>query len=358
MQPTAPYSARSRGFSLVELMVGMTIGMLVVLAISMSLVAFEAQKRTTTDGSTAQENGLIALVQLEQQIRSAGAGFSNPAAFDCANLYSYYDDGSSVAVPAPAFAGGMAPVVISDGGAGPDTLTIRRGANFLGSIPVAITDAMPQPSAELNVSSTQGFADGDKILVMQGGNCTVMEVTQVQAAALKIQHNPAASGPSWNPPGSCYTATEPCETWPSYSTGAKVLNLGDLLVKTYSVNADHNLQMVDSSTSLAASQTFILGKDIVNVQAQYGVSSAAGTQPVSSWVDATGSWSALDSDEIKRIKAIRLTVVARSSRKENTNVTTAAPGGVDVSYLPDWQRYRYRVYTTIIPLRNIIWANV
>lgn len=347
----------AKGFSLVEVMVGMTLGLLAVLVIMQAFSVFENQKRTTTAGSDAQENGLMAVVQLEQDIRNAGAGLTDSAAFDCSSIYSYYDSGSGTPTsPAPGVPTSvMAPVTIIDGGAtGSDTITMTRGTGFLGSIPVTITSGMPQPSAELNVNSTTGFANGNLILVSQGGNCTVMEVTQVQGAALKIQHNPGSSGPTYNPAASFYN-TAPGNTWPSFTTGAKILNFGSLVINTYSVDANYSLQMVDTSAVVTT-----LVKDIVRLQAKYGISSAVGNQDVAQWVDATAAtgFNTLDSAKVKRIKAIQITVVARSGKKEAGNVTTSAPGGVDVSTLPDWQKYRYRVYTTIIPLRNIIWANV
>jgi type IV pilus assembly protein PilW len=39
---------------------------------------------------------------------------------------------------------------------------------------------------------------------------------------------------------------------------------------------------------------------------------------------------------------------------DDTNVD-AAPK-IDLSNDPDWQHYRYRVFETIIPLRNMIWS--
>lgn len=346
----------SKGFSLIEILVGMTLGLLTVLIIMQAFSVFENQKRTTTAASDAQENGLMAVVQLEQDIRNAGAGLADSAAFNCSTIFSYYASGSSTTIPAPGMpSSAMAPVTITDGGAtGSDTVTMMRGTEFLGSIPATITDSMPQPSSELNVSRTTGFTDGNLILVSQGGNCTVMQVSQVQGSALKIQHNPASSGPSYNPAASFYN-TAPGDTWPSFTTGAKILNFGSLIVNTYSVDANYNLQMADKSAAVTT-----LVKDIVSLQAQYGISTAAGVQEVSSWVDATATsgFNTLNSDKVKRIKAVRITVVARSGKKETANVTTSAPGGVDITTLPNWQKYRYRVYTTIIPLRNIIWANV
>ena len=355
-----------RGFSLVELMVGMTIGLFVVLIIMQSFTVFEAQKRTTTGSSDAQSSGTMALTHLEQESRNSGAGFSGSAAYNCNNTYSYFDDGAGNTTVNTAVTGVFAPVTIISGGAtGSDSLTIRQGTNFLGSIPTTITSTMPNTSSELNVSSTKGFVVPSKIVISQGGNCTVMEITTVQDAALKLQHNPGGSGATWNPPASFYN-TAPGNTWPgasagpaNYSTGAEIINIGEMFVKTYSVNNTQSLQVLDSSTNIAAPVTYTLVKDIVKLKAEYGVSTGVGVQPVSTWEPATGGWATLDATEVKRIKAIRVTLVARSSKKEIEDVTNAAPGGIDVTSVgADWKKYRYRVYTTIIPIRNTIWSNV
>ena len=48
---------RATGFSLIELMVGMLISLIGTLAMMKTFAAFEAQKRTTTSGDDAQQNG-------------------------------------------------------------------------------------------------------------------------------------------------------------------------------------------------------------------------------------------------------------------------------------------------------------
>ncbi len=351
--------ALHKGFSLVEVMVGMTLGLLTVLVVMKTFSVFEFQKQTTTAGSDAQENGLMAMVQLEQDIRGAGAGLINHDVMNCNTVNSYYNG----TVPAPGMptSGGFAPVSITDGGASAsDTLTISTGgANSLGGIPANITVTMPPTSAEFNISSTVGFSVGQLILLMQGGVCTVMQVTTVQPSALKIQHNSGSSAP--------YNPSTPPSGWPSYTTGATVTDFGSFTTHTYAIDSNYNLQLTDSATGTTLPQM----SDIVRMDAQYGISSAAGVQPVSSWVDATaanGFAAPLSSANIKRIKAIKLVIVARSNKKEVTNVTSSAPTyydastgtttSINISYLPNWQQYRYKVYTTIIPLRNVIWANV
>lgn len=56
-----------RGLSIVELMVGVLIGMLTVVAISQVLMNAEGQKRTATSGGDAQVNGTLALYALDRK---------------------------------------------------------------------------------------------------------------------------------------------------------------------------------------------------------------------------------------------------------------------------------------------------
>lgn len=371
-------SSRQWGMSLVETMVGMALGLLVTLVITEVWGVFESQKQRTVSGSSAQASGLLALTELEQDIRSAGAGLNDAAAFECTHTYSYYETGGSSVSPIPAYAGDMAmvPVQITDGGTGSDTLTAKRGADLLGALPATLTQTMPSSSAELNLSSVAGFADGDVVVGVDSstGNCTVMLVTQVQGSALKLQHNPGGTT-TYNPS----TSFQSTNGWPAYSSGAKILKLGQLVSHAYTVNSNNQLTVTDLSTPTAA-VTSILAADIVKLKAQYGVANV-GSQDVNHWVSATAAtgWNTLDSAKVKRIKAIRQVIVARSSKLEGTNVTAACTnvsGGVnngpcawidseadpapliDLSSNADWQRYRYRVYQTIIPIRNVIWAGV
>lgn len=370
-----------KGFSLVELMVGLTLGLIVTFVITGVWGVFEKQKSTTVAGATAQESGLIALTQIEQDVRNAGAGFNSSSVFQCASIFSYYKDATEQ-VPAPGLptSGGLAPVIITNGATSTasDSLDILKGSEFLGSLAATITDGMPQPSSELNVSFTKGFTSGQLIIVLQNNNCTVMQVTQVQDAALKLQHNPGSSGPTYNPSGNFYNSA-PGNTWPTYSTGAQIINLGTLSKHTFSIDSGFNLLLTETNMPQVgtAPAPIVLDNNIVNMQAQYGIANT-GQQNVVSWVEPTGSWAALDSTEIIRIKAIRLALVARSAKPEGENVTSTCVNNagtnngpcawgdtatdpaplIDLSNNPDWQKYRYRVYQIIIPLRNIIWAGV
>jgi len=369
---------RIRGMSLIETMVGMTLGILVSLIITQVWGVFENQKQRTVSATAGQATGLLALTELEQDVRSAGAGLTDLAAFNCGTIYSYYESGGVQISPVPAYSGsmGLAPVQIIDGGSGPDTVIVRRSSDFLGAIPATLTSAMPSPSSEINISTTSGFADGDVVLLVgASGNCTVTQVTQVQVAAAKLQHNPGA-GITYNPSAAfqnnpaVFPAPPPpapvLTPWPAYVTGDKVMKVGQMVSRSYTVNASNELSVRDDSVPTIAT-TSSLASDIVMVKAQYGIADV-GSQTVNAWVSATAAsgWNMLTPVLLRRIKAVRVVIVARSAKLEATGTTTTAPVAwpdaasptIDLSANPDWQRYRYRTFQLVIPIRNVIWANV
>jgi type IV pilus assembly protein PilW len=204
---------------------------------------------------------------------------------------------------------------------------------------------------------------------------------------------PAASGTTWNPT----VAYRTTNGWPDFKANesyvyAVGVGAGGMIFHTYRVNADGQLEAKRQQAGTLES-TEILVADVVKLQAQYGVSSAAGVQDIQKWVEPVfggtyeTNWDPgnLDEDKVKRIKAIRLAIVMRSPRLEAGVVTgtcttnlgvvnngpcawedtvptppaIASPAPqIDLSADANWQRYRYRVFQTIIPVRNIISAGV
>ena len=71
------------GFSLIELMVGVVIGAWTILVLMGVLGGFEGDKRGTTGGADAQNNGALALDGLQRDIRQGGYGISWPTLFTC-----------------------------------------------------------------------------------------------------------------------------------------------------------------------------------------------------------------------------------------------------------------------------------
>jgi type IV pilus assembly protein PilW len=373
---------RQRGFSLIEVMVGLTVGLLAILAITQTLSMFENQKRNTTANADAQENGLVGLFTIEQDARKAAAGFTHPEAFNCQNFYSYFSTGGLPGAPIPTDVFNTTPVSITDGGSGnPDVVTVRTGVRFLGSIPTKLKATMTNPWDPLIVERIYDFTDSDVIMVVSSGgtNCTLMRVTSIDAANFTLQHA-GGQDPDYNPSNTYMTTN----SWPGYAEGSSVFRVGTaagggVASRTYSVNASNSLQ-ASVAASGAAPNTEVLASEIVELQAQYGIADA-GSQQINDWVSATGAWAAPSVANRQRIKAIRVVVVARSGKRDAAVVTNTCTNNAGTNYGPcawsdsagdpaplidlranagdtEWQHYRYKTYQTVIPMRNVMWSNL
>lgn len=370
---------QQQGFSLVEIMVGIAIGLLGVLIIMQVSVVFEGQKRTTTTGSDAQTTGVIAFYTLERDLRRAGFGFTEPGVFGCA-INRYYDGHS---LPDAV----VTPLILTNGANGkPDTIQILSSAKGNWSVPNRIIAEYLPTKTETFLNTTLGIAIDDILIAYEPGKkCTMFQVTgpvdgkqKLVEGSLKVEHKRGTKEGEgiWNP-------DDPADLFPpdGYGVGALVFNMGNLINHTYSLDAGGNLLLQDATGARA------IASDIVNLQAEYGFDTRVGVQMeprVDTWsatmVDADSNGVMNDAGDIARIVAVRVALVARSALMEKPNadgvcdITIAeaagsraanapswAGGAIDVSKNPDgsananWQCYRYKTFENIIPMRNLMW---
>jgi type IV pilus assembly protein PilW len=342
-----PNSRRSpsyqAGFTLVEIMVGLAIGMLATMVIMQVFTVFEAQKRTTTGTADAQTNGGIALYNIGRELQMAGYPLMpvTNSPLECTTLT--INGAADATIP-----NRLSPVAIADGGAAAgasDTITFRYGNSLMGGAPSQIT-AMGAPTAnDATVGSNLGCQAGDITLITNGTTCAMSSASAVAG-----------------------TTTVTLADTTAAISGANLACLGTWNEITYAVN-NGNLER-NGVPSVAG---------IINLQMQYGVSATANSNQVTQWVDASAAtgWNAPTVANRNRIKAVRIAVVARNAKIEPAAVTAAcssttaaAPTGlcawagsvaspapaVDLSNDSNWARYRYRIFETIIPLRNMIWS--
>lgn len=401
-----PAPKRIRGFSLVELMVGLAIGLLVILIITQAIAMFETQKRTTTSGSDAQQSGLLGLFSIEQDIRLAGAGFNSANLFQCLNQYSSVKlDATSAPVVNAAMT--LVPVLIQDGGAGPgnnsDSIIVRTGSNISGSIRTRLSEATPSSTPPFNflVERIYDFVVNDLIVVVSNDNasCVLMKVTSVTPDTRSLGVASGSGFPEYNPPAvpvvtPPWPASFPENSWVYRVGNTAAVGGGGISSRIYRQGTNQRLEVVDSSVNPPVN-TF-LADGIVNIQAQYGLSAAATTRDVTAWQQPTGAFDAATLtgsggiNDRQRIKAIRIAIIARSSNRERDLVTTqcaaidpnrpdCACQGATTNFGPcawrdiggpaapaidlraaagdtEWQHYRYKVFQTTIPIRNATWA--
>lgn len=353
MHISKKYKINQSGFTLIELMVGLVIGLIATLVIMQTLSLFEGQKRTTVGTADAQVNGSIALYSIQRQVQMAGYGLpiydanslKNDSPLKC-NPSTIDHDANAGTAKVDLF-----PIAIADGGVGgSDQITVRYFPNPNGGLPVNVITIA---GSILGVDNTLGCANNDIALVVHGTTCNAARVSSTNANLAADTTHITLTGPDvasmTTGPGANY---------------ARLSCLGSLTQFTFRVNANQ----LESNNSPVISE-------IVNLQAQYGISATATSNQITQWVEPTGAtWAAPTVANRNRIRAIRIAVVARNGLQEKTNVTTAAPIAwpdvpavapitvaspapvIDLSGTANWQQYRYRVYETIIPLRNLTWS--
>ncbi len=339
------------GFTLIELMVGLVIGLLATLAIMQTLSQFEGQKRSTVGTADTQVNGNIALYSIQRQVQMAGYGLpiydantiKNDSPLRCSP--STIDHDWNAATPKI----DLFPIAITDGGTGSDQISVRYFPSPSGGLPVNVINI---GGTILGVDNTLGCANNDLALVVHGTTCNAARVNDTDLAT-------DTTHVTLTGPDVAFMSTGPGANY------ARLSCLGNLTQQIFSVNANQ----LETNGSPVIS-------DIVNMQAQYGISATANSNQITQWVDATVAtgFAAPTVANRNRIRAIRVAVVARNSVLEKTNVTAAAPaawpdvpvGGpitvaspaptISLTGTANWQQYRYRVYETIIPLRNLTWS--
>lgn len=357
------------------MMVGMVVGLITIIIIMQSFAAFEGQKRTTTNSADAQENGLIALRSIQTEAHMAGAGLVTATGLTCSSMNWYYN-GATGTSP-------IAPVIIANGlGGASDAISLTYSDSPFSSSPAMLTASMLTSDAGVSMDTINmsGFKiNSDKFLVATpsviSGGLPCSRLAYVDTTVV----SPSSAGIAlFNPPPTI-------NIFPSGAVNGYTgfdsfaINMGNFIQNKYSILAN---DLVVTDVSMPNQQPLVIANNIVNIQAQYGVapvnpSIGSPAPAVNCWTDAVGAacnpesgdWANPSAADILRVKAIRIAVVARSSLQEKAvggacTATTAPPtswaGGpvIDLSANPNWKCHRYNVYQTVIPLRNVIWANL
>jgi type IV pilus assembly protein PilW len=130
------------GFSVVELMVAVTIGMLAIMFATRLIVGAEQNKSVALGGSDQMQNGMLALFSINEDAAQAGWGLNDNLVAGCNTIFS---DTSGYAL-ASADRGGvavtpLAPVVIENNPNGSDRINLYTGSASSGVGSVKVTEA-------------------------------------------------------------------------------------------------------------------------------------------------------------------------------------------------------------------------
>ncbi len=350
----------SAGFSMVEIMIGMVIGMLGIIVMMQVFSLAEGQKRTSLGGNDAQNNGAIALYGLQRDIRQAGYGISALQLMGC-----------NVQLPTGVTLNAMAPVTINHasipaGDANTDTLMVVYGngngapeGDTISTQPAADTYAVATPTS---------FVAGDRVIAQpptttpRAAACNLVLTTVATVGVANASNVAVAAG-----------------TGVAGANNGTLFNLGATpRILVYAIRGGNltqcDLMVNDCTASVNVANPLIwipIGSNIVSLRAQYGrdTTTVAADYSVNLYDQITPTtdcgWT--------RTLSIRLALVSRSEQPDADVVTAASPAWmgsvtgnptgsaatpIDLSGNASWQRYRYRTFQTVAPIRNVAWKGV
>lgn len=364
--------ASQQGFSLVELMVGITVALIGLLVISGVLINSSRQKQTTSSGSDAQTAGSIAAYMLERDIRMAGYGANFSPLLNC--TIHAYDEGGAGSLTTRSFSFPVNPLAITAGSATTsDSLTIVYGNSDSGTSGTRLTQSHSGNDANYKVDNRFGFHEGNIFVISEDGvdtdgdgidDCTLGQVTSLPTASGLTDNIAHISGSYTNIFGASAVSryNKPGGLGIPYSTKAKIYNLGDLPANKRYAIANNELTLLDSMRTTTAQS---VAENIIFLRAQYAKDT-----------DGDGTVDTLDQTTPntiatwKQVIALRFAIAARSHNREAEMVTASPltllpaitlPSGAAIAAqtlaLSDEDRhYRYKVYSAFVPLRNQIWA--
>lgn len=343
---------KGRGFSLVEVLVALVIGMIGILVMMQVFSLSEGQKRSTTGASDAQSSGAMALYMLQRDIRQAGYGVSTRNMLGC-----------PLVVPTRASPplSQLAPVIINPptddvpaGDANTDTLLVIYGSGAgapEGDAIVAVN------ASQIGVQGSAHYSVGDFVIAapnapLDGCSLTLASVASKENTNVQVASSGAIEG------GRLFNLG------PTPRILAYAVRRGALTVCDYMAA---NCGAACTATDGTCSANWVpIANNVVSFRAQYGHASTA-LSGVDTWDQATPPLSTPTKDAHSclwaRTSAIRLAIVTRNNQPDRDVVTAVDPTWDGSAAAPvnlsgtrvDWQNYRYRVQETTVPIRNVPW---
>jgi type IV pilus assembly protein PilW len=373
-------SRQSFGFSLIEVMLSVVIGMIATLAILEMVADSEKGKRMIARGADTQTNGLVALQMLQKDVRMSGWLFSG---FDLL--------GCQVTLPSGSVLNALAPVTINPAGIPPgdpntDVLMVAYGNGDGAPLGLIIQgNSAANPNAFVVADPPLEFNVGDYVIPTLFPCANIGSLTLGRVVSLPADAEFNVETDNWNAGFVIGTLT------------GTLYNLGSApKINVYAVRnskltvCDFMTQQCDEPSLTGVSSVWQpVIDDVVSLRAQYGRDTTpppvlnpantfqAGPENINTVYDQTTPATVCD---WARAPAVRFAIMVRTRNTKkmseklddndptndydvwidtdnmvNSKLVWAGSAGapLDLSANPDWKKYRYQVFETVVALRNI-----
>lgn len=381
-------TGRERGFTLVELLVAIVIGLALIIALAVITSRFEISKRQTSTSTDLSRNSGFLTYDLDRQLRSAGSGLAQNAGtlFGCRLNVSR---NNAAILPRPsAFPAPFTNVptdvrivpMMVHAGAGAnnsDVIQVMTGAGGVSETPMLLNVNGAATGNSLSFANTLGINGGDLVLVAEQSrqDCMVQQVA-----------SPFTGGAPTVAPlgGQFFAPVIGVVALNTFGTGvglAQVSGIGNVTdsrprFMLLGVNAQqqlvsYDMMRFDNGMATGNDQPVPLAEGVVDLRVRYGISTA-GNGIVNAWVLPTtapydvatlNAWTNPARTAMQQIVAVQVSMVVRSDRIEQSEVAPASltlfsnlPAGMQVvRNLSANDRLRnHRVLEFTVPLRNMI----
>lgn len=205
--------ARQRGFTLVELMIAMILGLIVIAGVTSIFLAGQQSFRTNNALGDVEDGSRIAFELMARDIREAGLAGCDSASDRVANVLnnSGTDWWANWGNALHGYGGANSAAVDSDSDQADPAVTTGtaagqrvKGTDSLqiigaGGLPVTIEeDKEPAANFKLNMATPE-LADGDIIIVCSPDHSTITQISNYNASNVTVVHNTGGS----ISPGNC-----------------------------------------------------------------------------------------------------------------------------------------------------------
>ena len=358
--------SRIKGFSLIELMVGMTLGLVGLLIVTEVLVVNNTMQASISAAGESQSVGNLALYTIERDVKQAGFGFATATLLGC----TFTGTDNTRGIP---LVENLVPARISAGASASlsDRITVAYGTSELRMSSAFLGAAYDGGAGDLKLNNSFGYKAGDYFLLGQVGNpkCVLGRVTSLITTAPCSSAGPCLAHASTGAFGRYNKSTGEGTAY-SANVG-ELYDLGDnfkyltyrvvyCATSAYAAATCQDSPDTSHATSLLIQESFMTGNVLVisekvqTFQAQYGHDTDTnGTVDLWDTVPPTtaAAWAATP--------VIRMALALKESARDPALVT-ASPlslwlDGPSVTLSEEDQHYRYRTYSVTVPLRNLIW---
>lgn len=339
---------KQAGFTLVELMVSLVISMLISVAALGSARMFMGAQRQSLSAGTASGNAVTTIASIKHEAEQSALGFYVNGTLPCQTFNISAGDKALVSNAS------LSPVNISNSAGTLAQLDLLYADALESSAPAYLTSTTTSSDSLVQLASYIPTSVGQTVMLTPIGDaglpCILKTVTAVDAPK-------AGTGSLLHFDGSGLHNKVDFSGY-TYSSKSAVSLLGSLNWSRFAVDTSGNLVMSRPIQGASA----VLARNVVGFQVQYGVTDGV-TSNLDSWQYGEGTtWGSMTNALLPRVRALRVEMVTRSDQPEKPDANGSCSASIATPMVFDraiplsgnWQCYRYRSSTAVIPLRNIL----